>query len=253
MKNRYIKTALITILVCLLVITGLFFLAWSGIIGKKYHNISNEFLGRLINAKHNFDEAVTPEFIPHRDGCVGNCKTEGDIVEKFGMLSIRQPDTGCAGSCKKETKFRLRELKLNKDKNQYSADSIILKNPKMPDEYDQLMAIVYGTIEKDGITDFNTYDLMTVKGYKILSKVPYHDFLRDEKGRYTEAEYGCKIRWNATFGWEYTNDQPIIKARMFDTKEGENEGTFIELWYNGNDSEFIKEENNLGFKNPCKI
>jgi len=188
--------------------------------------------------------------------CVGDCLLKNGVFEKFGMLSIRQPDQGCIGSCSNGTKYRLSELAVQ-DNGEYRNESIILKSPDIPDVYDQLMVKLYGKINKDGIEDDNfksrKYDLMTVKGYKLLSKVKYHTFLRDEKGRYTKEKYGCKIGWNSTFGWEYLNGNPIIKAKLTSNKESNNPGKFIELFYDGNTSKFIREVNNLGWTDPCKI
>lgn len=254
MKNkRYIKIAILTVFICFFLAVILFLLAWSGKLGPKYHSHANNLISMTLYPDHYYGREEEFELVSHKSGCIGNCELDEGIVEKFGMLSIRQPTDGCfGGSCNKETKYRLKESVLKN--GQYKYSSIVLKRPKMPDKYDELMVKIYGAIEKDAIEDFNTYDLMTVEGYEILSKVTYHRFLREEKGRYTKEKYGCKVGWNATFGWEYTNEKPIIKARMFSNPKGPHPEKFVELWYDGNTAEFIKEENNLGLLlDPCDI
>lgn len=103
----------------------------------------------------------------------------------------------------------------------------------------------YGDMNYRGTTE-----AIKVSSYSVLSKIPYHDFLLDKGGGYTLQKYPCLAskeygrvftKYNKTFGWELSNNTPIIKVRMTDTLSGVKPEAFYELWYNGNSGDFIKE------------
>jgi len=189
--------------------------------------------------------------------CIGDCTVAASDVIKLGMLEIRTTG-GCFfdGRCDESNKRRL--LVLNEELNEddtYGETQILLDAPNIPDEDDELMVVVYGAqstaLDSDMIETVR--DLIKVKGYKVLSKVPYHAFLRDEKSVYTKKEYGCKIGWNTSFAWDYRDGVPIIKVKMQRRLTDEESQPYIELWYDGNTGDFIKELNDLRFRNPCKL
>ncbi|QQR83082.1 hypothetical protein IPJ72_04685 [Candidatus Peregrinibacteria bacterium] len=254
LMKKYLKIVLGTILVTALLSVMLFFLAWSGIFGKKYYHLSNDLIGQYFYSALHLEREVDSVLTSHKNDCIGNCKLEGDEVSKLGMLHIRKGTDICVGLCRENTKYKIAELEVEED-GKYTNKITILGIKELPEEYSELMVRMYGSIKRGAIQDFNVYDLMYVTGFEVFSKVPYHSFLRDEKTRYTQEKYGCNIYWNATFGWEYSNEQPIIKVRMTsDPPNGEHPGKFIELFYDGNTAEFIKEENNFGLLfDPCNV
>jgi hypothetical protein len=107
---------------------------------------------------------------------------------------------------------------------------------------------------------------MLVLSYKTKSNIPYHKFLVDRGGEYTQKQYPCLIseimperlgtKWNKTLSWELNKDMPVLKVRMTDTegiksRKEIDSARYYELWYNGNDGKFIKELNNFSNPNLC--
>jgi len=79
--------------------------------------------------------------------------------------------------------------------------------------------------------------------YNVLSKIPYHSFLISKSQDYMlerfgctcKGPYNCKFKHNKSFSWEYSNKQPILKIKW------SQDNKWVELWYDGNSGEFIKE------------
>lgn len=81
--------------------------------------------------------------------------------------------------------------------------------------------------------------------YKVLSKISdYHSFLMSESEKYMLKRFGCTCKWpndckfkydGIRFSWEYKNNEPILKVKWIQDSK------FVELWYDGNSGEFIKE------------
>jgi len=97
-----------------------------------------------------------------------------------------------------------------------------------------------------------------VSSYKTLSKIAYHEYLKDKAGEYTLENYPCLASkeyntiftsWNKGFGWEVQDDKTILKVRMTNTFSDNEPQPFYELWYDGNTGAFIKEikEPNIDF------
>jgi len=88
-------------------------------------------------------------------------------------------------------------------------------------------------------------DMKTIKvtKYNVLSKIPYHSFLISESQDYMlerfgctcKGPYNCKFYHDKSFSWEYSNMQPILKVKWSQDYK------WVELWYDGNNGEFIKE------------
>ena len=86
-------------------------------------------------------------------------------------------------------------------------------------------------------------------GYHIDERLPSPVF----EPNACEEKYGCQNYWNATFSWEYINQQPIIKVKMTSSPKSNHSDIFVELLYEGNTGEFLKEINNLNGQDPCEI
>lgn len=118
--------------------------------------------------------------------------------------------------------------------------------------------------EYNDISDWGPTNAIEVKSYKILSKIPYHEFLVEEAGKYTQEKYSCLVsipnigyksigtKWNKEFGWEINDGKAILKVRMTNTDSDEEPQPFYELWYDGNSGQFIKEIKQPTGKNFCE-
>lgn len=100
-----------------------------------------------------------------------------------------------------------------------------------------------------------------VKSYKTLSKIPYHEFLKEKAGEYTMQTYPCLASkeygtiftsWNKGFGWEIQGGKAILKVRMTNIFSDEEPQPFYELWYDGNSGQFVKEIKQPTEKNFCE-
>jgi len=174
---------------------------------------------------------------------------------KIGMLSVILPENCCIPEgCGPTYKLMYPAPDLNEI---YPPFTYIPLLGNISHYHDQLIIKVIG---EDTILPPEEYGSMNYYGptyaifvqeYELLSQIKYHDFLVPEAKNYTEQTYGCFICWNKTFSWEINGNQSIIKVRLTNTFSAETSLPFIELWYDGNTGQFIKEENNLNGNNPC--
>ncbi|MBU1200788.1 hypothetical protein KJ953_04660 [Patescibacteria group bacterium] len=109
------------------------------------------------------------------------------------------------------------------------------------------------TLPKSKYDDMNYQGPTTaikVNSYKTLSKIAYHEFLKEKAGVYTIQNYPCLAKkvygitstsWDKSFGWEIQTNQAILKVRMTDTSSDKASQPYYELWYDGNSGGFVKE------------
>ncbi|GJL80909.1 MAG: hypothetical protein DHS20C01_05430 [marine bacterium B5-7] len=90
-----------------------------------------------------------------------------------------------------------------------------------------------------------------MKRYRLLSKIPYHDFLVQQAGEYTINTYGCDLLWDKTFSWRYEDKQVHLQVRMTDTFSTMQPNPYVELSFDGTTGDLIGSALSPSDANPC--
>ncbi len=92
-----------------------------------------------------------------------------------------------------------------------------------------------------------------VRRYRLLSDIPYHDFLVEQASEFTTRKYGCDLLWDKTFRWQLVDGRVHLLVRMTDT-QGQSAAAsapFLELTFDGVTGHFLAEDMQPWGVNPC--
>lgn len=90
-----------------------------------------------------------------------------------------------------------------------------------------------------------------VKRYRLLSKIPYHPFLVEQAGDFTEAKYGCELLWDKSFRWREVEDRVELVVTMTGAADADGARPYLALAYDGVSGDFLREELVPWGVNPC--
>jgi hypothetical protein len=93
---------------------------------------------------------------------------------------------------------------------------------------------------------------LKVRRYRLLSEIPYHDFLVAQASEFTTRKYGCELLWDKTFSWRLAEDRVHLIVRMTNTFHRSDTKPFLELSFDGTTGHFLKEDLEPWGINPCQ-
>ncbi|KAA3626446.1 MAG: hypothetical protein DWQ08_08330 [Proteobacteria bacterium] len=88
--------------------------------------------------------------------------------------------------------------------------------------------------------------------YRLLSTIPYHEFLVKQAGDFTSRKYGCELLWDKSFSWREIDGRIHLVVRMTDTLGGREPARYLELSYDGQTGHFLREDMRPWGINPCE-
>ena len=90
-----------------------------------------------------------------------------------------------------------------------------------------------------------------VKKYRLLSEIPYHQFLIKHAELFTTRTYGCSVLWDKTFGWDVKDNRALLKVKMTNTSSPSDIKPFLQLTYDGITGHLLNQELEPWAAKPC--
>jgi len=87
--------------------------------------------------------------------------------------------------------------------------------------------------------------------YRVLSEIPFHDFLVEQASAFTTRKYGCDLLWDKTFSWRFVDERVHLVVRMTNTMLALDPKPYLELTFDGTTGHFLEEELEPWGINPC--
>lgn len=128
---------------------------------------------------------------------------------------------------------------------------------KINAEHAQLVITVHGKRKK--LTDVEmqvmghagSANALSVKNYRVHTKIKYHAFLIEQARKFTNQTYGCELLWDNLFAWKLIDTTGYLVVRLTDSHSSATNKPFVELWYDGNSGEMIRENKSSPTLDPC--
>lgn len=163
-----------------------------------------------------------------------------DAVTRSGMLSVADPQecrvpSGCG------PKYTLLDPTL-------SQRVALLGNIR--DEHAQLIVTVKGRWSTPSEMQQGYERAIKVNKYRLRSSIKYRAFLLEQAARHTQRNYGCTLLWDTSFAWQIDEPKAYLIVRMTDMLEGRKQ-PYLELWYDAENGEIVREAKNPGDLDPC--
>ena len=168
-------------------------------------------------------------------------------LQKTGMLIVNSL-TPCEGDAVCSPRYSLRDSKF------------IKSTPLLGDineEHAQLVVTVRGwrkkltDVEMQAMGHAGSANAIVVKSYRVHTTIKYHAFLVEQARLFTRQSYGCELLWDKSFSWKMIEAIPYLVVRITDSRSNATNKPFIELWYNGESGEMMRENQSPATLNPC--
>ena len=167
--------------------------------------------------------------------------------QKTGMLIVNTP-VQCEGDVDCNPRYSLRDSRFIKSTPLFG---------DINEKHAQLIITVRGWRNKLTDAEMQTMghtrsaNAIAVKSYRVHSKIMYHAFLIEHARQFTKQTYGCDLLWDKSFGWKLIDSIPYLVVRMTDFDSSATNKPYIELWYDGNSGEMMREHKSSTALDPC--
>ncbi len=128
---------------------------------------------------------------------------------------------------------------------------------KLKPEHHNLVISVQGRqtsvdrADADFLGGYSAGKAYRVKRYRLLTSIPYHQFLVEQASAYTSGTFGCDLLWDKTFAWRRVNDRVQLLVRMTDTLGNLDPAPYLELAYDGQSGHLVDATVMPEGMNPC--
>lgn len=171
---------------------------------------------------------------------VSRDRDSADAITRSGMLSVADPK-GCRMPRGCGPKYTLLDPALSQR---------VPLLGDIRDEHAQLIVTVKGRWATPADTPQGYERAIKVKKYRLRSSIKYRAFLLEQAARHTQRNYGCTLLWDTSFAWQIDEPKAYLIVRMTDMLEGRNQ-PYLELWYDAENGEIVREAKNPGNLDPC--
>jgi hypothetical protein len=117
----------------------------------------------------------------------------------------------------------------------------------------------YGVNPPEGYT--GPRRAILVESYEVLGSIRYHDYLVHSAGEYVKEKYPCLAieetagriftKGNKEMGWQMEGSRAVLVVRMVDTSRPLGEQPYLELRYDADAGEFVRELTYPKDYRPC--
>ena len=168
-------------------------------------------------------------------------------LRKTGMLIVNRP-VHCEGDVVCSPRYSLRDSRFKTSTPLFG---------EIDDEHAQLIITVRGSRKKLTDAEMQTMghtgsaNAIAVKSYRVHTKIKYHAFLIEQARKFTKQTYDCDLLWDKSFGWKLIDTIPYLVVRMTDSRSSATNKPYIELWYDGDSGEMMREHKSSTTLDPC--